>query len=208
MAHPMRSALRAALAAGGLLAAGRAGAQPAARDTAVFASGCFWCIESDFEKVPGVVDAVSGYTGGRVARPTYAQVSAGGTGHREAVEVIYDPSRVTYGQLLQTFWRNVDPVDAGGQFCDRGEQYTSAIFYRGSAQRRDARASAAVLRRSGRLPGPLATRVLPAVPFYPAEDYHQSYAKKNPVRYRLYRWNCGRDQRLAQLRKAGVGDAE
>lgn len=209
MTQPFRSAFRTALAVCTVLLTGRAGAQPraapAARDTAVFAAGCFWCAESDFEQVPGVLDAVSGYTGGRVAHPTYEQVSAGGTGHRESVEVIFDPVRVTYAQLLQTFWRNVDPVDAAGQFCDKGEQYTAAIFYRTDGQRHAAEASAEAVARSGRLTGPVATRLLPAAAFYPAEEYHQGYAKKNPVRYHFYRWNCGRDQRLARVVECRLG---
>ena len=202
MVQRFRSTLRGALATFTLLAAARVDAQgsaPAARDTAVFAAGCFWCTESDFEKVPGVIDAVSGYTGGHVAHPTYEQVSAGGTGHRESVEVIYDPTRVTYAQLLQTFWHNVDPVDAAGQFCDKGEQYTAAIFYRGAEQREAAERSKRAIEQSGRFTQPIATAVIAAGPFYPAEAYHQAYYRKNPVRYRFYRWNCGRDRRLAQL---------
>jgi peptide-methionine (S)-S-oxide reductase len=176
--------------------------------TATFAAGCFWCAEADFEKVPGVVDAVSGYTGGRAPDPTYEQVSAGGTGHLEAVQVHYDAARVSYAQLLDVFWRNVDPLDAGGQFCDKGEQYTAAVFVatpeeralaEASKRREAARLASAGLASAGR---PVATRVLAAAPFYEAEAYHQAYAKKNPVRYRFYRTSCRRDARLRELRGA------
>ena len=155
--------------------------------TAVFAGGCFWCTESDFEKVPGVLDAVSGYTGGTVANPTYEQVSAGGTGHVEAVKVIHDPAKVTYEQLLDAFWRHMDPTDAGGQFVDRGPQYRSVIFYADQDQRRGAEASMAALAASGQFDHPIVTEILPLGPFYMAEDYHQDYYKKNPVRYQYYR---------------------
>jgi methionine-S-sulfoxide reductase len=185
---------------GGLLAAAPdGGAAQSQLAVATFAGGCFWCSESDFEHVPGVVDAVSGYTGGRVANPTYEQVSAGRTGHREAVRVTYDPRRVSYAQLLNVFWRSVDPVDSGGQFCDRGPQYTSAIFVANDEERRLAEASKRAIEQSGRLRRPIATAVLTAGPFYPAEPYHQAYYKKNPLRYRFYRSTCGRDRRLRQL---------
>lgn len=168
--------------------------------SAVFAGGCFWCTESDFDKIPGVVSTTSGYTGGRVADPTYPQVSAGGTGHIEAVRVVYDPARVNYQTLVARFFRTVDPLDGGGQFCDRGDQYRSAIFVANPAERRVAEATkgraAALLRK------PIATLVLPAARFYPAEAYHQDYYRKNPVRYRYYRSTCGRDARL----KAVWGD--
>ena len=201
---------RAALALVGGAAVAAAPAALRAQDTATatFASGCFWCTEADFEKVPGVVDAVSGYIGGRVANPTYEQVSAGGTGHLEAVRVEYDPSRVTYAQLLDTFWRNVDPLDARGQFCDKGEQYTGAILVATPEERALAEASKRrVAERLAGRGGPVATRILPAAPFYAAEAYHQDYAKKNPVRYRFYRTSCGRDARLRELRddRAGGG---
>lgn len=167
---------------------------------ATFAAGCFWCAESDFEKVPGVVDAVSGYTGGRVVNPSYQQVSAGGTGHLEAVQVHYDPARVSYAQLLDVFWRNVDPLDARGQFCDKGEQYTAAIFVATPAERTLAEASKQrVAERLAPLGRPVATRILPAAPFYAAEAYHQAYAHTNPVRYRFYRTTCGRDARLREV---------
>ncbi len=196
---------RVALAVLGLAAAALpAAAQrdtPAPRGlaTATFAAGCFWCAEADFEKVPGVADAVSGYTGGHVANPTYEQVSNGGTGHREVVRVTYDPRRVSYAQLLDMFWRNVDPVDARGQFCDKGEHYTAAIYVGTGEERRQAEASRRALVESGRVREPIATAIVDAAPFYPAEEYHQAYYKKNPLRYRFYRGRCGRDQRLEQI---------
>ena len=186
-----------------LAPAGRAAAQGAAPGpargpaTAVFAAGCFWCAEADFEKVPGVLDAVSGYTGGRVVDPTYEQVSGGGTGHLEVVQVRYDPRRVSYAQLLAVFWRNVDPFDAAGQFCDKGEQYTAAIYVQDAEQRRLAEASLRALAPRGG--GPVATRILDAAPFYRAEEYHQAYYTKNPLRYKFYRSRCGRDDRLAEV---------
>ena len=162
--------------------------------TAIFAGGCFWCTESDFDHIPGVVATVSGYSGGRVANPTYEQVSAGGTGHIEAVRVAYNPARVSYATLIDRFFRTIDPLDAGGQFCDRGDQYRSAIFVRNGEERRIAEAAKArVERQLGRR---VATLILPARNFYPAEGYHQDYYRKNPLRYRFYRWNCGRDQRI------------
>jgi peptide-methionine (S)-S-oxide reductase len=167
--------------------------------TAVFAAGCFWCSESDFEKVPGVVDAVSGYTGGRVANPTYEQVSSDTTGHREAVQVLYDPARVSYARLLDVFWRNVDPLDGRGQFCDKGEQYTGAIFFATPEERRLAEASKRAIEQAGRVKGRIVTAILPAATFYKAEEYHQSYYKKNPIRYRFYRTNCARDRRLKEV---------
>jgi methionine-S-sulfoxide reductase len=189
------------LAAAALTALAGAGAAPAAEPrVATFASGCFWCTEADFEKVPGVVEAVSGYTGGRDPDPTYKEVSAGGTGHTEAVQVRYDPDEVTYERLLEVYWRNVDPLDAGGQFCDRGDQYRPAIFANDEEQRRLAEESKAALERSGRFgPRPIVVQVQPAGPFHPAEDYHQDYAKRNAWRYSFYRLNCGRDARLAEL---------
>jgi peptide methionine sulfoxide reductase msrA/msrB len=164
--------------------------------TAVFAGGCFWCTESDFEKVEGVLDALSGYTGGRLPSPTYEQVSAGGTGHVEAVQVVYDPDKVTYEELLQVFWRHVDPTDPGGQFVDRGSQYRSVIFYADDRQRRLAEASKQALAASGRFKKPIVTEILPLGAFFPAEDYHQEYYKKNPIRYSFYRSGSGRDRFL------------
>ena len=161
---------------------------------AVFAGGCFWCTESDFEKVDGVIEALSGFTGGREANPTYQQVSAGGTDHLEAVKVIYDPSKITYAQLLQVFWRHVNPTDAGGQFVDRGPQYRSAIFYANDQERQLAEASKEALGAGRRFEKPIVTEILPLGTFYPAEDYHQDYYQKNPLRYRYYRSGSGRDQ--------------
>jgi peptide-methionine (S)-S-oxide reductase len=166
-------------------------------ETAVFAGGCFWCTEADFEKVPGVISAVSGYTGGRTENPTYEQVSAGGTGHYEAVEVKFDPARVSYPALAQYFFRTVDPTDATGQFCDKGESYRTAIFAAGEAQKTAGegakKAAGAVLKQ------PVVTPVLPAARFWPAENYHQDYYKLNSVKYRYYRSRCGRDARLKEL---------
>jgi peptide methionine sulfoxide reductase msrA/msrB len=164
--------------------------------TAVFAGGCFWCTEADFEKLDGVVEAISGYTGGHVADPTYEQVSGGGTGHLESVEVVYDPKRVSYDELLDWFWRHVNPTDPGGQFVDRGSQYRSAIFYANEEQHKEAEASKAKLAASGHFDKPIVTEILPLGTFYPAEEYHQDYYKKNPIRYRWYRSGSGRDQFL------------
>ena len=164
--------------------------------TAVFAGGCFWCTESDFEKVEGVLEAISGYTGGRQANPTYRQVSAGGTGHIEAVKVVYDPDKVTYEKLLEVFWRHVDPTDAGGQFVDRGSQYRSAIFYANEQEQRLAEDSKKRLEATGHFDKPIVTDILALGPFYTAEDYHQDYYKKNPIRYNFYRSGSGRDQFL------------
>ena len=164
--------------------------------TAIFAGGCFWCTEADFEKVDGVIDAVSGYTGGKEVDPTYEQVSSGRTGHVEAVKVIYDPQQVSYAQLLDVFWRHVDPTDDGGQFVDRGSQYKSAIFYGNEEEHQLAQASMEKLTASGRFDKPIVTLIEPAGPFYPAEEYHQNYYKKNPIRYKWYRSGSGRDRFL------------
>ena len=165
--------------------------------TAVFAAGCFWCVEEAFDKLAGVIATTSGYTGGRTPNPTYEQVSSGSTGHTEALQVTYDPSKVSYEALLQHFWRNVDAVDGGGQFCDRGSQYRSGIYYASDEQRRHAEASK--MRVGTQLGKPVATEIVAAGPFYRAEEYHQDYYKKNPVRYKFYKWNCGRAQRLEEL---------
>ena len=176
---------------------------PAATDdelaTATFAGGCFWCVESDFDAVPGVVETISGYTGGTADSPTYKQVTAGGTGHREAVQIRYDPKRVSYERLLHIFWRSVDPTDGGGQFCDRGESYQTAIFVGDEEERRLAEASREMLEQSMVLDAPVVTPVETAGEFFPAEDYHQDYYTKNPVRYRFYRFSCGRDSRVQQV---------
>ena len=169
---------------------------PQKTKTAVFAGGCFWCTESDFEKVDGVIEAISGYTGGHVANPTYKQVSKGVTGHVESVKVIYDPAKLTYEKLLEVFWQHVDPTDPDGQFVDRGSQYRSVIFYANEQEHRLAEASKKTLAASGRFDKPIATDILPLSTFYPAEDYHQDYYKKNPIRYRWYRHGSGRDQFL------------
>jgi peptide-methionine (S)-S-oxide reductase len=166
---------------------------------ATFAGGCFWCMEPPFDKIDGVYSTTSGYAGGKVKNPSYKQVSAGVTGHAEAIQVVYDPERVTYEELLEVFWHNVDPLDGGGQFCDRGSQYRTAIFFEGDEQRRAAEASKQALTDSGRLPGPIVTEITPLEAFYPAEDYHQDFYKRNPVRYTSYRAGCGRDRRLKQL---------
>jgi len=162
----------------------------------VFAGGCFWCTESDFEKLDGVIEAVSGYTGGHVDKPTYKQVSSGGTGHIEAVKIVYDPSKISYRQLLDHFWRHVDPTDAGGQFVDRGDQYRSAIFYANDEERQIAEASKQDLAASGPFERPIVTDILPLGTFYEAEQYHQDYYKKNPLRYKWYRSGSGRDRFL------------
>lgn len=169
---------------------------PKGTQTAVFAGGCFWCTESDFEHVDGVIEAVSGYTGGHVENPTYKQVSNGSTGHVESVKVYYDPKKISYEALLDVFWRKVNPTDAGGQFVDRGDQYRSVIFYGDDHERQLAEASKAQLAASGVFDRPVVTDILPLGPFYPAEDYHQDYYKKNPIRYKWYRSGSGRDQFL------------
>lgn len=168
-------------------------------DTAVFAGGCFWCVEEAFDAVDGVVSTTSGYTGGHVPNPTYKQVSSGSTGHVEVVRVVYDPARVGYPELLNAFWRNVDPVTPNRQFCDAGEQYRSAIFYRDAEQRRLAEASKQALEASGRFGQPIVTEVVAGAPFYAAEEYHQDYYRKNPLRYKYYKTSCGRARRLAEL---------
>jgi len=172
---------------------------PPGHAVATFAGGCFWCMEPPYEKLPGVVEVISGYTGGSKANPTYEQVSAGSTGHAEAVQVVYDPKKVTYEQLLDVFWHNIDPTVKDRQFCDSGTQYRSAIFYMDNAQRQAAEASLAALQKSRPFKEPIVTQIAMAGAFYPAEEYHQDYYKKNPVRYQIYRSGCGRDARLKQL---------
>lgn len=166
--------------------------------TATFAGGCFWCMEPPFDKLEGVASTTSGYTGGH-GTPNYARVSAGGTGHAEAVRVVYDENRIDYARLLDVFWRNVDPLDAGGQFCDRGDQYRSAIFYETEEQKRLAERAKAELEALRRFDRPIVTAVVPAAAFHPAEDYHQDYYQKNPLKYKFYRFNCDRDRRLEEL---------
>ena len=177
-----------------LTAAGKASEKTA---TAIFAMGCFWCAEADMQKVPGVIKVVSGYTGGSAATATYEQVSKKETGHYEAILVTYDPAKVSYAQLLTAFWKNVDPYDAKGQFCDKGSSYRSAIFTANAVEMAAANASKDYLEKE--LGKPIATKILPRKPFYPAEDYHQDYAKKNPIRYDYYRSSCGRDARLKAI---------
>lgn len=188
------------------LGLGTAQAEP---KTAVVAGGCFWCVEKDFESVPGVTSAVSGFAGGKTADPTYKQVTAGGTGHYEAVQITYDDTKISYAQLLNRFFRSVDPTDGGGQFCDRGDSYRTAIFVDGPAER--AEAQAAIAEAEQELGAMIATRILPSGPFYPAEDYHQDYYKSGDIiitrfgprtkasAYKLYREACGRDARVRQL---------
>ena len=188
----------------------RAEATPAPHPTAMatFASGCFWCMEPPFEKLDGVISVTVGYTGGHTKNPTYEEVSGGGTGHAESVRIVYDPLKIDYARLLDVFWHNIDPTTPDAEFCDHGHQYRSAIFFHDESQRRLAEESKRRVEASGRLPGPVVTEVVPATEFYPAEEYHQGYYKKNPVRYHFYRWNCGRDQRLKALWGAAVGETE
>jgi len=194
--HTAIAACVALLAAGLSAPRARAGSEPA---VATFAGGCFWCMELPFEALPGVLSATSGYTGGQKPDPSYEEVSAGGTGHAEAVRIVYDPARVRYEQLLDVFWRNIDPTAKDRQFCDVGSQYRSAIFVHDAEQRRLAEASREALKASGRFPGPVVTEIAEAGRFYPAEAYHQDYARRNPLRYRFYRSGCGRDDRLREL---------
>jgi len=175
-------------------------ATPAGQATAILAGGCFWCVEADFDKLPGVTRTESGYAGGTLKNPTYEQVSAGGTGHAEAVRITYDPKVVSYEKLLDYFWRHVDPTVKDRQFCDIGNQYRTAILYEDGAQKRIAEASKSALEKSGRLPH-VYTEVEPAGTFYPAEEYHQDYYKKNPIRYKYYRTSCGRDSRIKEVWK-------
>lgn len=173
------------------------GVMAAEYKSAVFAGGCFWCLEGPFDDLPGVIKTESGYTGGTVPNPTYEQVSAGTTGHVEAMQVVYDSAKVTFEKLLSVFWRNIDPTDAGGQFCDRGPQYRSAIFFADAGEEAEARRQKAQLEEEKGMR--IATEILPRAEFYPAEEYHQDYYTKNPLRYHFYRQGCGRDQRLRQI---------
>lgn len=166
---------------------------------AIFAGGCFWCVESDFDHVPGVTKTISGYVGGTVDNPTYEQVTAGGTGHREAVEIHYDPGTVSYETLLDVFWHSVDPTDDGGQFCDRGFSYTTGIYATTDRQLELANRSKMTVEDSGVLKAPIKTEIVKADMFWPAEDYHQNYYEKNPLRYNYYRWSCGRDGKIDEL---------
>lgn len=176
------------------------GAAAAASEEAVLAGGCFWCLEHDLETLPGVVAVESGYAGGHQPNPTYRQVSAGGTGHQESVRVRFDPARIRYEALLRSYWRNVDPLDGGGQFCDRGDSYRPVIFVANAGQRQQAAASrAAAARELGRAEADLQVRIEPLDRFWMAEDYHQNYARREPIKYGYYRWSCGRDRRLSAL---------
>ncbi|MBF0509522.1 MAG: peptide-methionine (S)-S-oxide reductase MsrA [Deltaproteobacteria bacterium] len=180
---------------------------PAAQklETAIFAGGCFWCMEAPFDSQPGVISVTPGYTGGSVKDPTYEQVSAGGTGHAESVQIVYDPLVINYNKLLEIFWHNIDPTVTDRQFCDRGHQYRSAIFYQGEAQRKMAEESKTALEKAKPFQGPVVTEISPASPFYPAEEYHRHYYQKNPLRYKFYRTGCGRDRRLKELWGSAAG---
>lgn len=177
----------------------------ASYEKATFAGGCFWCMEPPFEALPGVITVTSGYTGGQTQNPSYGEVSAGGSGHAEAVEIIYDPAIISYKKLLDIFWHNIDPVTFNRQFCDRGSQYRSAIFYHSSAQARTAKESRENLQNNQFKNVPIATEITAANKFYPAEEYHQDYYKKNPLRYKYYRNSCGRDNRLKEIWKEQAG---
>lgn len=173
--------------------------EAAALQKATFAGGCFWCMEAPFDKLDGVISVAAGYTGGHAKNPTYEQVSAGGTGHAEAVQIVYDPARITYSKLLDVFWHNIDPTAKDRQFCDSGNQYRSGIFYHGADQQRAALQSKAALDKNKPFREPVVTEIVAATEFYPAEEYHQHYYKKNPLRYKYYRSGCGRDKRLKEL---------
>ena len=167
--------------------------------SAIFAGGCFWCMEGPYDKLDGVISTTSGYIGGSVPNPTYEQVSRGSTGHTEAVRVVYDPTKIGYDQLVDVFWRNIDPTQVDGQFCDHGDMYRTAIFYADEQQQQIAADSLAMLEQNKPFEGNIVTEIAPAIMFYPAEDYHQDYYQRNPLRYKYYRWACGRDQRLTEL---------
>lgn len=173
-------------------------------EKATFAGGCFWCMEAPFDKLPGVVSVTAGYTGGHVKNPTYDQVSAGGTGHAESVQIVYDPAKIDYDRILEVFWRNIDPTVKDRQFCDAGHQYRSAIFFHSPMQQTLALRSKAALEKSKPFAAPVVTEIVPASEYYPAEEYHQHYYKKNPIRYTYYRTGCGRDRRLKELWGAAV----
>jgi peptide-methionine (S)-S-oxide reductase len=192
-----------ALAAGAALMASETKAPRPPTARATFAGGCFWCMEPPFEKIPGVASVTSGYTGGQKVNPSYEEVSAGGTGHAESVDIVYDPAKVTYAQLLDVFWHNVDPTQGDGQFCDHGHQYRTAIFYHDAEQKRLAEESKEKVQ--ARLQKPVVTEIVAASRFYPAEEYHQDFYKKNPVRYYTYRSGCGRDRRLKEVWGADAG---
>ena len=196
MFHTLHRAAVLAAAISAVIALGGNNAAAGEPEVAIVAGGCFWCVESDFDKVPGVLATISGYTGGHLPDPTYKDVTSETSGHREAVKIEFDPDVLSYDMLLDIFWRSVDPTDPGGQFCDRGESYTTAIFAVDQEQRKIAEVSKAELEQSGALAKPIATPILDAATFYPAEDYHQDYHRKNPLRYSFYRYNCGRDAQV------------
>lgn len=184
--------------------------QPAdpATATAIFAGGCFWCMEPPFDALPGVISTTSGYTSGHTVDPTYKEVSAGKTGHTEAVKIVYDPAKVSYSKLLQVFWRNHDPLTANAQFCDRGSQYRAGIYYGSEQEKAQAEVSKAELEKSGRFKSRITTEIVAQTTFYPAEDYHQDYYLNNPIRYKIYRGGCGRDSRLRELWGAEAGGGQ
>lgn len=193
--------------AGVIPSVGAAGQESSGRRLAkaAFAGGCFWCMEHPFDELPGVISVTSGYTGGHKKNPTYEEVSAGGTGHAESVQVAFDPTRISYEKLLDVYWHNIDPTAPNRQFCDSGNQYRSAIFYYNETQKTLAMASKLALERSKPFKGPIVTEIVPAGEFYPAEEYHQHFYKKNPIRYRFYRQGCGRDKRLRELWGSAAG---
>jgi peptide-methionine (S)-S-oxide reductase len=169
------------------------------QETAIFAGGCFWCMEPPFDKLDGVISTTSGYTSGHKVDPTYSEVSAGSTGHTEAIQIVYDPGKVTYTELLKVFWKNIDPIAVNRQFCDAGTQYRSGIYYLNGSQEKAARQSLTLLEKDKLFTETIATEIVAASTFYPAEEYHQDYYQKNPLRYKYYRYSCGRDQRLSEL---------
>lgn len=177
----------------------------AAQEKAIFAGGCFWCMEQPFDTLPGVLSVMPGYTGGLTKNPTYKEVSSGGTGHTEAVEILFDPAKISYDKLLQVFWRNIDPTVTDRQFCDVGSQYRAAIFYLNDQQLKQAQLSKKLIEKQKRFKEPVVTDIAPAATFYPAEEYHRQYYKKNPIRYSYYRSSCGRDKRLKELWGSSAG---
>ncbi len=180
--------------------------EPTQTQIAIFAGGCFWCVESDFDKVPGVTETVSGYIGGHLKNPTYEQVSAGGTGHTEAVKITFDPKKISYEKLLDIFWRSIDPTTKDRQFCDVGDQYRSGIFHLSSEQKKLAEQSKAELDKNKPFKESIVTEITQATKFYPAEEYHQNYYQKNPLRYKYYRYSCGRDKRVTELWRATTSE--
>jgi len=201
----VRSKLSSVLILGFTLLRLSASARGASQETAIFAGGCFWCEESAFEDLPGVISVTSGYTGGTAPNPTYEEVSTGRTGHAESAQVVYDPDKISYEKLLDVYWHNIDPLQKDGQFCDHGTQYRTAIFYLNDSQKQAAEASKAKLEQEPRFKGKIATQIVPASKFYPAEAYHQNYCKVRPVQYQSYRQGCGRDARLKEIWGAQAG---